>query len=172
VPAGVASNALRQPYLWLTIILTVRISLLPVICIQFFHKTIWPSVSDKVQRNKNKYLQQAAEEKRREKGEPSAFVQNRPSRRSTYAFSHTPGYANLISSGQSIRRRATAPRRGGGGRRSSDRTPEPERSCSRRILFLQMSQTGSDGGIPPGRASLRTDDFKTLTEETAAATGG
>lgn len=45
---GAASNALRQPYLWLTIILTVGISLLPVICIQFLHKTIWPSVGDKV----------------------------------------------------------------------------------------------------------------------------
>lgn len=46
--AGAASNALRQPYLWLTIILTVGISLLPVICIQFLHKSIWPSVGDKV----------------------------------------------------------------------------------------------------------------------------
>lgn len=45
---GVAPNALRQPYLWLTIILTVGISLLPVICIQFLSKTIWPSVGDKV----------------------------------------------------------------------------------------------------------------------------
>lgn len=48
VSVGVASNALRQPYLWLTIILTVGISLLPIICIQFLHKTIWPSVGDKV----------------------------------------------------------------------------------------------------------------------------
>uniref|UniRef100_A0A8C3G7D0 Phospholipid-transporting ATPase n=1 Tax=Cyclopterus lumpus TaxID=8103 RepID=A0A8C3G7D0_CYCLU len=46
---GAASNALRQPYLWLTIILTVGISLLPIICIQFLHKSIWPSVGDKVQ---------------------------------------------------------------------------------------------------------------------------
>uniref|UniRef100_A0A665W8D1 Phospholipid-transporting ATPase n=1 Tax=Echeneis naucrates TaxID=173247 RepID=A0A665W8D1_ECHNA len=45
---GAASNALRQPYLWLTIILTVGISLLPVVCIQFLHKTIRPSVGDKV----------------------------------------------------------------------------------------------------------------------------
>lgn len=48
VSVGAASNALRQPYLWLTIILTVGISLLPVICIQFLHQTIWPSVGDKV----------------------------------------------------------------------------------------------------------------------------
>jgi len=45
---GAASNALRQPYLWLTILLTVGISLLPVICIQFLCKTIWPSEGDKV----------------------------------------------------------------------------------------------------------------------------
>uniref|UniRef100_A0A671PUL8 Phospholipid-transporting ATPase n=1 Tax=Sinocyclocheilus anshuiensis TaxID=1608454 RepID=A0A671PUL8_9TELE len=45
---GAASNALRQPYLWLTIILTVGICLLPVICIQFLYQTICPSVGDKV----------------------------------------------------------------------------------------------------------------------------
>lgn len=45
---GVAANALRQPYLWLTIILTVGISLLPAICTQFLCKTIWPTVGDKV----------------------------------------------------------------------------------------------------------------------------
>ncbi len=47
-PVGAASNALRQPYLWLTIILTVGICLLPVICIQFLYQTICPSVEDKV----------------------------------------------------------------------------------------------------------------------------
>uniref|UniRef100_A0A3Q1BLT9 Phospholipid-transporting ATPase n=1 Tax=Amphiprion ocellaris TaxID=80972 RepID=A0A3Q1BLT9_AMPOC len=88
---GAASNALRQPYLWLTIILTVGISLLPVICIQFLHKTIWPSVGDKV-RHLGK------------KKQPSAFQRGRRSRRSAYAFSHSRGYADLISSGRSIRR--------------------------------------------------------------------
>uniref|UniRef100_A0A671VRV7 ATPase phospholipid transporting 8B1 n=1 Tax=Sparus aurata TaxID=8175 RepID=A0A671VRV7_SPAAU len=93
---GAASNALRQPYLWLTIILTVGISLLPVICIQFLHKTIWPSVGDKVRPPSKK---------------PSAFQRGRRSRRSAYAFSHSRGYADLISSGRSIRRRP--PARGG-----------------------------------------------------------
>ncbi|XP_051794834.1 phospholipid-transporting ATPase IC [Acanthochromis polyacanthus] len=105
---GAASNALRQPYLWLTIILTVGISLLPVICIQFLHKTIWPSVGDKVQRNRKKYEMELEEE---EKKKPSAFQRGRRSRRSAYAFSHSRGYADLISSGRSIRRRPTA--RGG-----------------------------------------------------------
>uniref|UniRef100_A0A8C5NB18 Phospholipid-transporting ATPase n=1 Tax=Gouania willdenowi TaxID=441366 RepID=A0A8C5NB18_GOUWI len=92
---GAASNALRQPYLWLTIILTVGITLLPVICIQFLHKTIWPSVGDKV-----RLLEEA-------KKKPSAFQRGGRSRRSAYAFSHSRGYADLISTGRSIRHRPT-----------------------------------------------------------------
>ncbi|XP_067087900.1 phospholipid-transporting ATPase IC-like [Osmerus mordax] len=104
---GVASNALRQPYLWLTIILTVAISLLPVICIQFLHKSIWPSVGDKVQRNRKKYEMEEEEEKKKK---PAPFQRGRQSRRSAYAFSHSRGYADLIASGRSIRRRPAAHR--------------------------------------------------------------
>lgn len=102
---GVASNALRQPYLWLTIILTVAISLLPVICIQFLYKTIWPSVGDEVQRNRKKYEMEVEEKKK-----PAPFQRGRQSRRSAYAFSHSRGYADLIASGRSIRRRPAAHR--------------------------------------------------------------
>uniref|UniRef100_A0A7N8XD56 Phospholipid-transporting ATPase n=1 Tax=Mastacembelus armatus TaxID=205130 RepID=A0A7N8XD56_9TELE len=100
---GVASNALRQPYLWLTIILTVGISLLPVICIQFLHTTISPSEGDKIQRNRKKYEKQMEEEE--EKKRVPAFQRGQRSRRSAYAFSHSRGYADLIASGRSIRRR-------------------------------------------------------------------
>nr|XP_040054070.1 phospholipid-transporting ATPase IC [Gasterosteus aculeatus aculeatus]XP_040054071.1 phospholipid-transporting ATPase IC [Gasterosteus aculeatus aculeatus]XP_040054072.1 phospholipid-transporting ATPase IC [Gasterosteus aculeatus aculeatus] len=99
---GAASNALRQPYLWLTIILTVGISLLPVICIQFLHKSIWPSVGDKIQRNRKRYEMEMEEEERKK---PPTFQRGGRSRRSAYAFSHSRGYADLISSGRSIRRR-------------------------------------------------------------------
>uniref|UniRef100_A0A7N8WYW0 Phospholipid-transporting ATPase n=1 Tax=Mastacembelus armatus TaxID=205130 RepID=A0A7N8WYW0_9TELE len=88
---GVASNALRQPYLWLTIILTVGISLLPVICIQFLHTTISPSEGDKV-----RALGVTC---------PTCCWRGQRSRRSAYAFSHSRGYADLIASGRSIRRR-------------------------------------------------------------------
>ncbi|XP_056122106.1 phospholipid-transporting ATPase IC [Rhinichthys klamathensis goyatoka] len=100
---GAASNALRQPYLWLTIILTVGICLLPVICIQFLYQTIWPSVGDKVQRNRKKYELEDEEEERRKK-KPS-FVRGGRSRRSAYAFSHSRGYADIISTGRSVRQR-------------------------------------------------------------------
>ncbi|XP_049594131.1 phospholipid-transporting ATPase IC [Syngnathus scovelli] len=99
---GAASNALRQPYLWLTIILTVGISLLPVICIQFLHKVIYPSVGDKIQRNRKRYeLEMQHEANKR----APPFQRGGRSRRSGYAFSHSRGYADLIASGRSIRRR-------------------------------------------------------------------
>uniref|UniRef100_A0A8C3J3F9 Phospholipid-transporting ATPase n=1 Tax=Calidris pygmaea TaxID=425635 RepID=A0A8C3J3F9_9CHAR len=45
---GTAPNALRQPYLWLTMILSIAICLLPVVAERFFVATIWPSESDRV----------------------------------------------------------------------------------------------------------------------------
>ncbi|XP_076020079.1 phospholipid-transporting ATPase IC [Genypterus blacodes] len=119
---GAASNALRQPYLWLTIILTVGISLLPVICIQFLHKTIWPSVGDKVQKNRKKYEMEMEEEEKKKK--PPAFQRGQRSRRSAYAFSHSSGYADLIASGRSIRRRPTAQ----GGPQDSIREANPRQA--------------------------------------------
>uniref|UniRef100_A0A672NJ36 Phospholipid-transporting ATPase n=1 Tax=Sinocyclocheilus grahami TaxID=75366 RepID=A0A672NJ36_SINGR len=101
---GAASNALRQPYLWLTIILTVGICLLPVICIQFLCQTIWPSAGDKVHRNRKKYELEDEEDERKKKKQP-AFQRGGRSRRSAYAFSHSRGYADLIASGRSIRQR-------------------------------------------------------------------
>ncbi|TRY95010.1 hypothetical protein DNTS_004667 [Danionella cerebrum] len=103
---GAASNALRQPYLWLTIILTVGVCLLPVICIQFLYQTIWPSVGDKVQRNRKKYELEDDEEERKKK--KPAFQRGSRSRRSAYAFSHSRGYGDLIASGRSIRQRPRA----------------------------------------------------------------
>uniref|UniRef100_A0A8C1RBG8 Phospholipid-transporting ATPase n=1 Tax=Cyprinus carpio TaxID=7962 RepID=A0A8C1RBG8_CYPCA len=109
---GAASNALRQPYLWLTIILTVGICLLPVICIQFLYQTIWPSVGDKVQRNRMKYELEDEEEERKKK--KPAFQRGGRSRRSAYAFSHSSGYADLIASGRSIRQRPRTNERANG----------------------------------------------------------
>uniref|UniRef100_A0A803VGK0 Phospholipid-transporting ATPase n=1 Tax=Ficedula albicollis TaxID=59894 RepID=A0A803VGK0_FICAL len=45
---GTAPNALRQPYLWLTMILSIAICLLPIVAQRFLFMTIWPSESDKV----------------------------------------------------------------------------------------------------------------------------
>uniref|UniRef100_A0A8C9AJF2 Phospholipid-transporting ATPase n=1 Tax=Prolemur simus TaxID=1328070 RepID=A0A8C9AJF2_PROSS len=97
---GTASNALRQPYIWLTIILTVAVCLLPVVAVRFLSMTIWPSESDKIQKQR-KRLKAEEQWKRRQ----TVFRRGASSRRSAYAFSHQRGYADLISSGRSIRKR-------------------------------------------------------------------
>ncbi|XP_019496153.1 PREDICTED: phospholipid-transporting ATPase IC [Hipposideros armiger] len=97
---GTAPNALRQPYIWLTIILTVAVCLLPVVAIRFLSMTIWPSESDKIQKHR-KRLKAEEQWKRR----PNVFRRGVSTRRSAYAFSHQRGYADLIASGRSIRKK-------------------------------------------------------------------
>ncbi|KAM4707627.1 phospholipid-transporting ATPase IC-like isoform 1-T2 [Discoglossus pictus] len=97
---GAAPNALRQPYLWLTIILTVAICLLPVVALRFLRKTIWPSESDKIQKNRKKYKEEAQWKPRY-----STIRRGASTRRSAYAFSHQRGYADLISTGRNIRKK-------------------------------------------------------------------
>lgn len=97
---GTASNALRQPYIWLTIILTVAVCLLPVVAIRFLSMTIWPSESDKIQKHR-KQLKAEEQWQRRQ----HVFRRDVSTRRSAYAFSHQRGYADLISSGRSIRKK-------------------------------------------------------------------
>ncbi|XP_038257246.1 phospholipid-transporting ATPase IC isoform X2 [Dermochelys coriacea] len=97
---GTAPNALRQPYLWLTILLSVAICLLPVVALRFLSMTIWPSTSDKIQKNRKKYKTEEQWKRRQ-----STFRRGISSRRSAYAFSHQRGYADLIASGRSIRKK-------------------------------------------------------------------
>ncbi|XP_038646502.1 phospholipid-transporting ATPase IC isoform X1 [Scyliorhinus canicula] len=99
---GAAPNALRQPYLWLTIILTVAVSLLPVVAVRFLIQVINPSETDKIQMNRKKYEIELLPKPSR----PKSFQRNESIRRSGYAFSHQQGYADLISSGRSIRKKS------------------------------------------------------------------
>ncbi|XP_052526013.1 phospholipid-transporting ATPase IC isoform X3 [Tympanuchus pallidicinctus] len=98
---GTAPNALRQLYLWLTMALTIAVCLLPVVAQRFLSMTICPSESDRIQKNRKKYLAEEEQWQRRQ----SAFRRGVSARRSAYAFSHQRGYADLIASGRSIRKK-------------------------------------------------------------------
>ncbi|XP_068785081.1 phospholipid-transporting ATPase IC-like isoform X3 [Struthio camelus] len=98
---GTAPNALRQPYLWLTMILSVAVCLLPAVALRFLSMTVWPSESDRIQKNRKKYMAEEQQWKRRQ----STFRRGISGRRSAYAFSHQRGYADLIASGRSIRKK-------------------------------------------------------------------
>ncbi|XP_063997843.1 phospholipid-transporting ATPase IC [Pogoniulus pusillus] len=98
---GAAPNALRQPYLWLTMILSVAVCLLPVLALRFLCTTLWPLDSDTVRRQRRKLLAEEQQWRRR----PSSLRRGVSARRSAYAFSHQRGYADLIASGRSLRKR-------------------------------------------------------------------
>ncbi|XP_054254456.1 phospholipid-transporting ATPase IC [Indicator indicator] len=98
---GAAPNALRQPYLWLTMVLSVAVCLLPVVALRFLCMTLWPLDSDRVRQQRRKLLADELQWQRR----PSALRRGVSARRSAYAFSHQRGYADLIASGRSLRKR-------------------------------------------------------------------
>ncbi|XP_054035263.1 phospholipid-transporting ATPase IC [Dryobates pubescens] len=98
---GAAPNALRQPYLWLTMVLSVAVCLLPVVALRFLCTTLWPLDSDRVRQQRRKLLAEEQQWRRR----PSALRRGVSARRSAYAFSHQRGYADLIASGRSLRKR-------------------------------------------------------------------
>ncbi|XP_077138750.1 phospholipid-transporting ATPase IC-like isoform X1 [Ranitomeya variabilis] len=101
---GTITNALRQPYIWLIIILTTAICLLPYLALIFLMQTVWPSATDKVQRNPERYIEKEPVEE-----EVSPIRRASSIRRSAYAFSHQRGFGELISTGRSIRRKKAAP---------------------------------------------------------------
>ncbi|XP_066458625.1 phospholipid-transporting ATPase IC-like isoform X2 [Eleutherodactylus coqui] len=100
---GTITTALRQPYVWLLIILTTAICLLPYLALVFFMKTVWPSDVDKVRKNPERYKVKELQVEEKE----SAIRRGTSVRRSAYAFSHQAGFGDLISSGRSIRRKKT-----------------------------------------------------------------
>uniref|UniRef100_A0A8C8FI92 Phospholipid-transporting ATPase n=1 Tax=Oncorhynchus tshawytscha TaxID=74940 RepID=A0A8C8FI92_ONCTS len=85
---GTARNSLNQPNVWLTMLLTSVLCVLPVVAYRFLRILLWPTINDK---KIHKLL---------------LFPHSRrtSTRRSGYAFSHAQGYGDLVTSGKFLRR--------------------------------------------------------------------
>ncbi|KAG7481242.1 hypothetical protein MATL_G00064870 [Megalops atlanticus] len=95
---GTARNSLSQPNVWLTILLTSILCVLPVVAYRFLLIQLWPTINDKV-RYKVRQAKAAPPPL------PSRVRMRRTSsRRSAYAFSHAQGYGDLVTSGRFLRR--------------------------------------------------------------------
>ncbi|CAK6433850.1 unnamed protein product [Pipistrellus nathusii] len=90
--AGVAKNTLNVPQLWLSIMLSVILCLLPAIGYQFLKPLLWPLSVDKVFDTIHG-LRHPLTFPVRGKMKMTGF------RRSAYAFSHKQGFGPLITSG-------------------------------------------------------------------------
>uniref|UniRef100_A0A1A8FKH8 Phospholipid-transporting ATPase n=4 Tax=Nothobranchius korthausae TaxID=1143690 RepID=A0A1A8FKH8_9TELE len=95
---GAAYNCLSEKGVWLVILLTTTVCVVPGLVVSFLKVDLFPTLTDKV-----RYLQQSR--KRHGPQEQSLRrVRRTSSRRSGYAFSHQQGYGELITSGKNMRR--------------------------------------------------------------------
>ncbi|XP_066566779.1 phospholipid-transporting ATPase ID [Amia ocellicauda] len=95
---GTARNSLSQPNVWLTIILTSILCVLPVVAYRFILILVRPTINDKVRFKMSETKATPPPPPKR------ARIRRTSSRRSGYAFSHTQGYGDLVTSGRYLRR--------------------------------------------------------------------
>uniref|UniRef100_A0A1A8QH51 Phospholipid-transporting ATPase n=1 Tax=Nothobranchius rachovii TaxID=451742 RepID=A0A1A8QH51_9TELE len=88
---GTARNSLIQPNVWLTVFLTSLLCTLPVVALRFILIQIRPTVNDKVRYKVQKEVLPAPAPRR----PPARRISTR---RSGYAFSHSQGYGDLVTS--------------------------------------------------------------------------
>ncbi|MEE6487402.1 hypothetical protein FKM82_014884 [Ascaphus truei] len=93
-------NTLSKVYIWLIILLAVLISLLPTLIVSFFTRL---KCRDIIQERHSYKVDKNIEVNTVALKTP--FKRGTVSRRSGYAFSHNPGYADLIIKGTSLRKK-------------------------------------------------------------------
>ncbi|KAB0393150.1 hypothetical protein E2I00_013997, partial [Balaenoptera physalus] len=94
---GVARNTLNLPQMWLSIVLSVVLCMLPVIGYQFLKPLFWPVSVDKIIDRIHHCMRHPLPHPIRTK------LKHASSRRSAYAFSHKQGFGALITSGKTMR---------------------------------------------------------------------
>ncbi|XP_028814034.1 phospholipid-transporting ATPase ID isoform X2 [Denticeps clupeoides] len=94
---GTARNSLSQKSVWLVILLTTVVCIMPMVVYRFLRTDLRPTLSDKVR------LMQQATRRQGPQEQNLKRVRRTSSRRSAYAFAHQQGYGELITSGKNMR---------------------------------------------------------------------
>uniref|UniRef100_H3BD35 Phospholipid-transporting ATPase n=1 Tax=Latimeria chalumnae TaxID=7897 RepID=H3BD35_LATCH len=93
----------RQPYVWLTVLLTVGISVIPGLTFRVLRSIFTTSYIEGISVNKTIHELRKVEESTVEL--QTYFKRESSRRRSSYAFSHRRGFGELITSGTSLRQK-------------------------------------------------------------------
>ncbi|XP_042351750.1 probable phospholipid-transporting ATPase IM [Plectropomus leopardus] len=105
---GTARNCLSEKSVWLVILLTAVVCVVPGLAVSFLRVHLFPTLTDKV-----RHLQQSRK-KQRPQEQNFRRIRRTSSRRSAYAFSHQQGYGELITSGKNMRMGAVSSARSPG----------------------------------------------------------
>ena len=102
VYVGSLTMAMSQANFWFTTVLSVIISIMPVLAWRFYFVDVFPTLTDRV-RLKQRMLQMRSRQSQDVLRTPSARRARR-SIRSGYAFAHQEGFGRLITSGKIMRK--------------------------------------------------------------------
>ncbi|KAM5177703.1 putative phospholipid-transporting ATPase IM [Callospermophilus lateralis] len=94
---GNAWHSLNQKCIWLIILLTTVVSVIPVVTFRFLKMHLYPSLSDQIR------WWQKAQKKAKPTSRRRPRTRRSSSRRSGYSFAHQEGYGELITSGKNMR---------------------------------------------------------------------
>uniref|UniRef100_A0A672SMH2 Phospholipid-transporting ATPase n=1 Tax=Sinocyclocheilus grahami TaxID=75366 RepID=A0A672SMH2_SINGR len=94
---GTARNSLNQKIVWLVILLTTVVCIMPMVAVRFIKADLYPTHTDKVR------LLQQVSRRQGPQGQNLRRVRRTSSRRSAYAFAHQQGYGELITSGKNMK---------------------------------------------------------------------
>ncbi|KAL2088905.1 hypothetical protein ACEWY4_015804 [Coilia grayii] len=93
---GTAHSCLTRSNVWLVILLTTVICIIPGVAFRFVQRELYPTLTEKVRHLQVSRKQCPLKQIRRR-------VRRNSSRRSAYAFSHQEGFGELITSGRNMR---------------------------------------------------------------------
>ncbi|KAB0358934.1 hypothetical protein FD754_003090, partial [Muntiacus muntjak] len=94
---GVARNTLNLPQMWLCVVLSIILCMLPVVGYQFLKPLFWPVSVDQIIDRIHHCMRHPLPYPVRTK------LKHTASRRSAYAFSHKQGFGALITSGKTMK---------------------------------------------------------------------
>ncbi|XP_041085056.1 phospholipid-transporting ATPase IC isoform X2 [Polyodon spathula] len=95
---GASLSTLRDPYMWLIVLLTVTVCLLPSLTARALDTVLRPPDLHRVHSSEGQRMSVSTVELR------SGFQRDQPQRRSSYAFSQERGFGERIASGTSLRK--------------------------------------------------------------------
>ncbi|KAK5867217.1 hypothetical protein PBY51_011730 [Eleginops maclovinus] len=94
---GTARNCLSEKSVWLVILLTTVVCVVPGLAVSFLRVELFPTLTDKVRHVQQFRKRQGPQEQSLRR------VRRTSSHRSAYAFSHQQGYGELITSGKNMK---------------------------------------------------------------------
>ncbi|TWW76011.1 Phospholipid-transporting ATPase ID [Takifugu flavidus] len=100
---GTSRNCLSEANVWLVVVLTTVVCVVPSLTLRFLRVDLSPTTTDKVVVTVAvRHLQLSRKKEKPQEHIPKP-VRRTSSRRSAYAFSHQQGYGELITSGKNMR---------------------------------------------------------------------